>query len=327
MGFISFNEKYYKQRLEAFEHKAMTSSDIYEAQQLLKVLDDLTDEGYTNLNDRMESDFSCLTRLRTVLKNNGATPFLIDHERLPGTSYNNEEHELEKLLGELIVESNDYSATFINPFLEEIRKYSDWIGYEEDTTYVFLLRDTLLPYVYYRNRDRKNIYPWLISRRFMEGITEIEYVDDDIRLPLYEALESGHIQFDDFSAYCKEKISLVLEDHPELKLILLELLSSIKTSKIMVVESGYMGTIPMLLKALDDRVDFRLFTTAPFLYEIYKDRIFCRRYEDIRKFETVYSQDLLLSYSSYQKGRFYVKMAREEVIISRSLAEMKMFIY
>lgn len=327
MGFISFNEKYYQQRLEVFEQKDMTSSDIYEAQQLLKVLDDLTDEGYTNLNNRMESDFSCLTRLKTILRNNGVTPFLINHERLSDTSYNNEEHELEKLLGELIMESNNYSTTSINPFLEEIRKYSDWIGYEEDTTYVFLLRDALLPYFYYRNRDRKNIYPWLIGRKFMEDITKINSVDDDFRLPLYEALESGYIQFDDFSAYCKEKIKQVLEDHFELKLILLELLSSIKTSKIIVVESGYMGTIPMLLKALDDRVDFRLFTTAPFLYETYKDRIFCRRYEDIRKFETVYSQDLLLSYSSYQKGRFYANVTEEEVIKSRSLAEMKMFTY
>lgn len=60
------------------------------------------------------------------------------------------------------------------------------------------------------------------------------------------------------------------------------------------IESGYMGTVPMMLKALDDRVDFRLFTTAPFLYETYKDKIFCRKYEDIRRFETLYSQDLFI---------------------------------
>ena len=43
-----------------------------------------------------------------------------------------------------------------------------------------------------------------------------------------------------------------------------------------------MGTIPMMLKALDDRVDLRLFSTAPFLYEIYQNRILCGKYEDIR---------------------------------------------
>ena len=50
-------------------------------QQLLKVLDDLTDEGYTNLNDTMEADFSCLTKLRAVLHRCGEAPFLIDHDR------------------------------------------------------------------------------------------------------------------------------------------------------------------------------------------------------------------------------------------------------
>ena len=46
-----------------------------------KVLDDLTDEGYTNLNDTMEADFSCLTKLRAVLHRCGEAPFLIDHDR------------------------------------------------------------------------------------------------------------------------------------------------------------------------------------------------------------------------------------------------------
>lgn len=52
MGFISFNEKYYKKKLEEYENKQLSESEIYEAKQLLKILDDLTDEGYTNLNNR-----------------------------------------------------------------------------------------------------------------------------------------------------------------------------------------------------------------------------------------------------------------------------------
>lgn len=40
----------------------------------------------------------------------------------------------------------------------------------------------------------------------------------------------------------------------------------------MVIESGYMGTITVLLSALDDRVDFRLFTTIPFFYKIYSGK-------------------------------------------------------
>ena len=310
MGFMSFNENYYRRKLEEYEKKILSDADICEAKQLLKVLDDLTDEGYTNLNDTMEADFSCLTRLRAVL------------HRCSDTVYGKNEYELEELLGNLIEEARNHSSVSGNPFLEEIYRYSKWIGHEIDTAYVFLMRDALLPYVFFRSRGRDNIYPWLISRRFLEDITETEYVDDDIRLPLYEALESGHIQFDDYSAYCKERILPVLNEHPKLKTILLDLVSSIKQNRIIVIESGYMGTIPMMLKALDDRVDFRLFTTAPFLNETYKDRIFCRKYEDIRRFETLYSQDLFMQYSSYSSGKFYVNVSADESVKEKTISEI-----
>ena len=322
MGFISFNEEYYRIKLEEYENKILSDADICEAKQLLKVLDDLTDEGYTNLNDTMEADFSCLTRLRAVLKRCGVAPFPIDHERLSDTVYGKNEYELEELLGKLVEEARNHSSVSGNPFLKDIYRYCEWIGYEKDTAYVFLMRDALLPYVFFRSRRRDNIHPWLISRLFLENITKTEYVDDDIRLPLYEALESGHIQFDEYSAYSKKRILPVIYEHPKLKTILLDLLNSIKQSKIIVIESGYMGTIPMMLKALDDRVDFRLFTTAPFLYETYQDRIFCRNYEDIRRFETLYSQDLFMQYSSYSSGKFYVNVSADESVKEKTISEI-----
>ena len=326
MGFISFNEAYYCRKLEEYENRILTDADIYEAKQLMKVLDDLTDEGYTNLNDTMEAGFSCLTRLRTVLQRCGEVPFPIDHERLSSTVYEGAEFELDELLGKLTKEAVTRSDVSTNPFLEEIKRYCEWIGYKEDTAYVFLMRDALLPFVFFRSRSRDNIFPWLISRRFLEDITETEYVDDDIRLPLYEALESGHEKFDEYFVYCRERILPVLNEHPKLKTILLKLLGSIKQNRIIVIESGYMGTIPMMLKALDDRVDFRLFTTAPFLYDTYEDRIFCRKYEDIRRFETVYSQDLLLQYSSFRIGKFYVNISADESVMDNSLSEIKLFL-
>ena len=322
MGFMSFNENYYRRKLEEYENKILSDRKIREAKQLLKVLDDLTDEGCTNLNDTMEADFSCLTRLRDVLHRCGEDPFPIDHERLSDTVYGKNEYELEALLGNLIEDAGSHSGVSSNPFLEEIYRYCEWIGYEEDTAYVFLMRDALLPYVFFHSRRRNSIYPWLISRCFLEDITGTEYVDDDIRLPLYDALESGHIRFDDYSAYCKERILPVLNEHPKLKTILLDLLNTINQSRIIVIESGYMGTIPMMLKALDDRVDFRLFTTAPFLYETYQDRIFCRNYEDIRRFETLYSQDLFMRYSSYRSRKFYVNVSVEESVREKTLSEI-----
>lgn len=325
MGFISFNENYYRRKLEEYENKNLSESDIYAIKQLLKVLDDLTDEGYTNLNEKMEKDFSCLTRLRNILNKSKEEPFSIKHEILSDTLYSKEEYELRGLLVSLYEEAKHHGGVSVNPFLEEIYSYCNWIGKEEDTAYVFLLRDALLPYVFFCGRNPNNIYPWLISRRFLEDITHTKNVDDDIRLPLYEALESDCINYDDFSFFCKERILRVLDGYPKLKTILQDLLGSIKQKKIIVIESGYMGTIPMMLKALDNRVDFRLYTTAPFLYETYKDKIFCQRYEDIRSFETVYSQNLFMEYSSYHNGKFYVKVSTDNLILDKSLSEIKKF--
>ena len=326
MGFISFNENYYRTKLEECENTILSDSDIYTVKQLLKVLDDLTDEGYTNLNEQMEADFSCLTRLRNILRKSNEDPFPIDHERLSDTIYSKEEYELEELLANLVVESVNNNDTSTNQFLEEIHSYAEWIGWEKDTAYVFLMRDALLPYAFFGGRKRDNIYPWLISRRFLEDIAKTEYVDDDIRLPLYEALESGHADLDSYAAYCKERILSVLNRYPKLKTILTDLLGSVKQNKIIVIESGYMGTIPIMLKALDNRVDFKMFTTAPFLYETYQGKIFCQKYEEVRKFETLYSQDLLLQYSSFHDGKFYVKVSEDKLVRDRSLSEIRKFV-
>lgn len=325
MGFISFNETYYRQRLEALESKALTRDDIYEAQQLLKVLDDLADEGYFTLNDRMESDFSCLSRLRAVIRSAGAAPIPLEHDRLEETAYSAQEFELRELLDGMITEAGKAVRSTDSPFLKDIYAYCKWIGYEEDTAYVFLLRDALLPYMYFKSRHCERAYPWLISRRFLEDIAEVDNVDDDIRLPIYEALESGCRAYGDFCAFCKDGMLRALERHSELKQVLCGLLRSIKEKNIVVVESGYAGTIPMMLKALDDRVSFKLYTTAPFLYDTYKDVIFCRRYEDIRKFETVYSQDMLLRYSSYRDGKFYVNLSDDATVRNRSFEEIRYF--
>lgn len=325
MSFISFNENYYRQRLGALENKLLSNGDIYETQQLLKVLDDLSDEGYTELNHYMEKRFSCLTRLHTLLKNAGSYPFPIEHNGLCNTSYYTEEYELSKLLDGLISKAKETECISYNSFINSIYEYTRWIGYEENTAYIFLLRDALLPYVYFKGKYEKSVYPWLIGRRFLENITGIKNVDDSIRLPIYEALESGCTAFENFCAFCKDRMLAVLDKHLGLKQVLIDLLGSIKEKRIIVVESGYAGTIPMMLKAIDGRVNFTLYTTAPFLYETYKNHIFCRRYEDIRKFETVYSHNLLFQYSSYRDGRFYVNLSDQDVILTNSLAEIKRF--
>lgn len=325
MGFISFNEKYYMKAMQRLENGPLSSADVYEAKQLLKMLDDLMDEGYTELNDYLESKYSCLSRLRRIIKNAGDAPFKINRSRLPETTYSSTEYELVSVMEDIQKKVAFQEICSKSEFLAGIRDYCGWIGHEEETAYIFLFRDSLLPYLYYRSRGRKHLYAWIISRSFLRDVSGVENIDDAIRLPVYEALEYGHISFDDYRSYCKEQMLAVLERYGKLKDVLSRLLSSVKEKKIVVVESGYCGTMPMMLSALDDRVTFKLYTTAPYLYETYKNHVYCKKYEDIRKFETLYSQNLLLRYSSFRENQFYVTAAENQTVWKQALMEMRYF--
>lgn len=323
MSFFSFNEKFYEGKILEFENKTLSAAELYEVKRLLKVLDDLADEGYTALNIHLEEKLHCISRLRMILSAHGELPFETPIVKMPNVRYGDCEYEVGKLADELIVKADCRNSFSDDQFLREILDYSEWIGYDTDTSYVFLLRDALLPYIYFRSRKRKNIYPWLISRSFLRQMTGDGSVDDAIRLPIYEALENGITDFMPFKEFCREKILSVLKRYPTLEQALKELLETIHTPKIVVVESGYCGTVPLLLSALDGRVDLRLYTTAPFLYTPYREKIFCRRYEMLRCFERLYCQDVLMKYSFFKDGRFYVKLTDDANVTVEALDEIR----
>ena len=104
--------------------------------------------------------------------------------------------------------------------------------------------------------------------------------------------------------------------------MLADLLARIEEERILVIESGCYGTFPMLLMSLDSRVDFRMFTTVPYLSGIYQGRIFTRAYEKNRLFETLYSQDLLIRFAGYEDGKFLVAACEDPAVAKRAYAEI-----
>lgn len=320
MGFLSFNEKYYTEALERLEGGTLGKSELYEVRQLLKLLDDLLDEGYTLLNRTLEEKYRAVSRLRAILEAHNEAPFPIQKGIPSSVEYGDEEMEVEAVCGRLSERMQNGVDAADSPFLADLRNYCEWIPQQPDTAYIFLLRDAFLPYLYFKRGGKGGLYPWVINRDFLSQ-TAGKGIDDRLRLPVYEALESGASEYQDFSAFCRPRIRKVLGENPLLERTLRELLCGIRERKILVIESGYCGTVPLTLAALDDRVDFRLYTTAPFLYETYREKIFCRRYEQIRSFETLYAQDALMKFSSFRDGRFYVRIAADDGIWERAVGE------
>lgn len=321
MGFLSFHEKYYAQALDQLEGRRLDESGIYEAKQLLKLLDDLLDEGYTALADALENKYHAVSRLKELLARQGERPFPVQ-KRLDADMAYGQETKLETVCEELTERAAGIASPSGDPFLRELRCYCEWIGWRPGTAYVFLLRDTFLPYLYYRVKDREGLYPWVINRRFLWQLAG-QGADDALRLPVYEALESGVTDHGAFTDFCKSRIRAVLKGKPALEKALHGLLDGLKEEKVLVVESGYCGTIPLTLAALDARMEMRMYTTAPYLYETYREQIFCRRYERLRSFETLHAQESLMQYARFRDGGgFYVRPAAEEAVWERAAGEL-----
>ena len=167
MGFLSFNEKYYIAALKRLEGRTLDDGELYEVKQLLKLLSDLLDEGYTELNRALEEKYNAVSRLKDILNAHNEEPFSVQHRLISNAEYSNTETEIEPVVHNLLYRVNRSASPSRDPFLADLRSYCEWIGWQPDTAYVFLLRDAFLPYLYYKNSGRNGLYPWVINRDFL----------------------------------------------------------------------------------------------------------------------------------------------------------------
>jgi len=328
MGFISYNLAYYGSALSTLESSCPNAESIYRAKQLLKFIDDIVDEGYFDLRDRLEEELNVVSRLRDYIARSGETPFPVRSGRtvFPEGTYSDTSVGLLSYLNQLSREA--LSADCLpaeDEFIPELRAFCDWIGTDEDTAYIFLLRDTLLPYLYFTSRGTVNCHAWLLGRKLTADLT-VDADGDDIcvRSVLNSALESGIVNsFDGFRSYCTPRIRENLRAYPAFENAVGSLLKSVEADKIIVVESGCYGTFPMLLAALDERVDVRMFTAIPHLADIYGNKLFTRAYEKNRRFETLASQDALFRYAGFESGEFKITISENEAVIRAASEEIK----
>ena len=325
MGFLSYNLHFYQNELEKLEAVPSAPDSLYLARQLLRMLDDLTDEGYTELNKQLENEFSGVSRLRDYLKRNHAAPFS-SPEKPAGRSclpYARQDIELSAAILQATHAAAAVPESAPTPFADDLRRFCQWIGYDARTAYIFLLRDTFLPFVFYAARGRKRIYPWLLSRSSFAALTGQPNADDEIRSSVYRALEAACTDFQTFSHFVLPDIRQTMERYPCAEAALRSLLAGIDADRILVVESGCAGTFPLLLMALDERVELRMYSTYPYLNSIFGSRVFTSRYEENRMFETMASQDAYFRFSEMRDGQFYVQKCADAEIERRALREIR----
>jgi hypothetical protein len=329
LGFASYNRIYYQEKLNEYESKYCGSAPkaaVHEAKVLLKVLEDIHDEGYTSTYDSFSSEFDCINRLKAFITKNGETPFeVVNYSLLQKPHYSEKTTELSEYLA--VLEERMRGGGPIMPEIPELfRDISDYTkniysSAGSDTAYIFLLRDTLLPYFAFRKWGSGNklaLYPFLIGRKylsFFKDQTGVPCIDpqgdseelyDALHEMIFSALLKEPEDFDRLRSYLRGLPQKELQRFPRFRSSLTDFLERIPQKKILAVESGYIGTIPLLLSCLDDRVDFRLFTTIPCFYEVYRGKYYTDAFEKIRLFETIQCQDALFRLSSIEGGRFLI---------------------
>lgn len=325
MGFVSFNIEYYKNELQKLQTAPVSEETLYRAKQLLKILDDLLDEGYTVLNNQLEEACAGVSGLRAYIKEHGAEPFATCRKPWAAdVAYEPRTYELISSINAFVRRSAKSRDVCCNALLHELIAFCQWIGYKRNTAYIFLLRDALLPYICYLHKRRQRIYPWLLGRKTLAKLAGKADVDDEMRATIYAALQSDNCRnFDDFCRNVLPQMRNVAHKYPAIETTLKAMLGNIAAERIVVVESGCSGTLPMLLMSLDSRVDLRMFTTYPYLLEVYGDKIFSPKYENARMLETLYSQDLYFRFSDLRDGKFFVEKCSDREIEKTAIAEVK----
>lgn len=266
-----------------------------------------------------------MSRLRNYLKKHHIEPFPPPEKRPRANELVYSAREIE-LCGavDAAMRTDGLSEAASLPFADSLRRFCEWIGYDGKTAYIFLFRDTLLPYVYYRAKGRERVYPWLLSRSSLAALTAQNNADDEIRASIYTALEAGSADFHTFIKAVLPDIRRKIRLYPRAENFLRSMLKGIDAERIIVVESGCAGTFPLLLMSLDDRVDMRMYTTYPYLTGILAGRVFTTRYEENRIFETLASQELYFRFSGIRNGAFYVRKCLDAPTEKQALAEINL---
>ncbi|MCL2884072.1 MAG: hypothetical protein FWF49_01125, partial [Oscillospiraceae bacterium] len=334
-GFLEYNLKWYCERLDTYESMVaqnVTADTLHEAKVLHKFLEDIRDEGYRDTYEAFQIQ-DATRRLAAFLKKNHAQPFRDMEQPRTESMWVAEETALQALLDTLTdkVDSASCDGNIVAPqratALRYLLRFSRWVydSMPPDAAAVFMLRDTLLPYLafQYWNRDgRKTAMPLLIGRAYLAQFGDDNAFYDRISDAVYKALQKTANPVI-FQVTAAQDIKNVINGTALYKTTC-SILSDIRQPSLCVIESGAQGIIPMLLKSCDVRVGrVYMYTTLPWLYSAWEGSFFTKRYEDLRVLETLDCQSGLFSFSSMKKNTFYIRRTADAAVSKRAMEELR----
>ncbi|MFZ4438909.1 MAG: hypothetical protein ACOYOS_10815 [Syntrophales bacterium] len=336
-----------------------------EASSLKKFLLDCYEEGYQCFVDLIALPLNTLERLEKFLQRLlqflGETseqelfhlfPEVIEHSLLQSTHFEGETFELSALLESLepqTLRPVDISDCFSDPqhlqqwqaktalLMDEMLAFMGWTlkhfrHKPSGWVPVFLLRDTLILYFGYVWLFRNGLLPespqpLLLNRKFLMVTEGTEDTYETVLLEsLYEAL-SEHPQ--DVADFCKlagqhlHDKALPLSFQRETRAYVQRLVGS---RPIFMVESGLHGSVPMwVLNQCENQGTFLMYTTAPWLREVYRENTFHQNYNYLRDMETSAAQNYLFQFRSIENQRILVNKTSKPHIEKLALYELHHF--
>lgn len=337
METADFEFLFYSKQIEKFEHKKkLSSDDLIMCQQMLQVIDN--NKNYFPKQHQAMLKIDAYNKLSNILKQHGIKRLGKFKEPIhEQPKFDDKEICLDAFLTDLISKINNSKKCGKKPaFLQNLIDYTKWgVKNDKKTSYVFLLRDMLLSYLYSTIKlGNSNAYPLLFGRKMLNYFYlntskdnfDFDFSDsDEIYMQFLETIfdsASKTNSFDSFFSEIKPKFMKIIKANKEFYVFIKNWLKTIKTEKIIVIESGRYATIPLILKCVDDRVDFKLFSTSPEFYGIYKNKVFVKNLDKMIEIEKSLSQNELFVFSSIKDGKIMIKQNANDKVKQESIKEI-----
>ena len=323
MKTLEFEKHFYSRRISELEEKGkLDDSEIHEAQTMLQII--VANQNYYPSQHQAMLEIDAYVRLKALLSANGAEELPEISEATHETPNFDAEQSLDTFLDTICKNITVTDFTKDDALLNEICAFSNWVS-QKDGTKVYLLRDMFLPYLVQREANGDRVaQPFLFGRKLLkffsdrtalDGFDFGESDDADIYLEflyiIYDGADAYPNDFEKFFEYVRPRFLEKIKSMPEYYNFIKNYLDNIKGDKILVVESGIMGTMPLILKSIDPRVDFVLFGTTPAFYHIYGERVFTREMSKLMDLEQSVSQNELFVFSSVKDGEVYIKQTTD----------------